>query len=72
MHPGETCKRCLRRNVIGFRVENSVWERVSQGRWGILCPTCFDEEAELLGVAYVFLEVFPVTWSMWISNDSCD
>ncbi len=62
--PGEVCKRCLRRNCIGFRVEDLVWAKVA-GALGVLCTTCFDELAEGLGVSYRFLEVFPVSWSDW-------
>ena len=61
---GEICKRCHRRNVIGFTVEDAVWKAVA-GDYTLLCPTCFDELAEEKGIPYQFLEVFPVSWSMW-------
>jgi len=62
-HPGEHCKRCRRRNVIRFSVPDAVWHAVTRGRWNILCGTCFDEEAHLLGVSYTFGAVHPVSWS---------
>jgi hypothetical protein len=60
---GETCKRCHRRNVVGFTVADEVWARVTQERWTVLCTTCFDEQAHLLGVPYEFIAVYPVSWS---------
>lgn len=59
---GEVCKRCNRRNVVGFSVPDEVWQQVTHGRWTVLCTTCFDEQAHLLGVAYEFTNVHPVTW----------
>lgn len=63
--PGEVCKRCYRRNVIGFTVEHAVWASVVRGRWNVLCPTCFDEEAQLAGIVYSFGDLHPVSWSGW-------
>lgn len=63
--PGEWCKRCERRNVVGFVVSDGVWGLVARGRWPTLCPTCFDEEAEAAGVTYEFLSVYAVAWSSW-------
>jgi hypothetical protein len=60
---GETCKRCHRRNVVGFAVTDEVWARVTQERWTVLCTTCFDEQAHLLGVSYEFSAVYLVSWS---------
>lgn len=62
---GEVCRRCQRRNPIGFSVSEDVWQRVVRGRWAVLCPTCFDEEAEAGGVAYRLDEVWPVSWADW-------
>jgi hypothetical protein len=64
--PGEICKRCHHRNVIGFYVPDKIWESVVQGRWNVLCPSCFDEEAEIAGVSYQFGELWPVSWSDWV------
>ena len=61
---GEVCKRCHRRNCIGFRVGDDTWNAVHDDHF-ILCPTCFDELAEKKGVVYQFLEVWPISWSMW-------
>jgi hypothetical protein len=62
---GEVCKRCHRRNVIGFSVDDATWAAVADA-YHVLCPTCFDELAEEKGVTYQFAEVFPVSWSMWM------
>jgi len=63
--PGEICKRCDRRNCVGFDVADDVWSAVTRARWNVLCPACFDEEAELAGVTYRFGKVWPVSWSGW-------
>lgn len=63
--PGEVCKRCQRRSVVGFQVPDEIWAAVVVGRWSVLCATCFDEEAEVRLVPYHFSNVYPVTWSMW-------
>lgn len=63
--PGEVCKRCCRRNVIGFNLPDEVWQAVVRDRWNVLCPTCFDEEAQLAGVRYSFSDIYPVSWSEW-------
>jgi hypothetical protein len=59
---GEWCKRCNRRNVIGFNVSEDVWERIVRGRWNVLCPTCFDEEAQAAGIPYSWGELFAASW----------
>jgi hypothetical protein len=63
--PGEFCKRCQRRNVIGFSVPDEIWEAVVRERWNVLCAACFDEEAQSVGVEYSFGELWPVSWSDW-------
>jgi hypothetical protein len=65
---GEICKLCRRRNVVGFRVADDVWQAVAPAGKNVLCPTCFDELAEAAGVPYAFLDVFPVPWSAWESR----
>lgn len=62
---GEVCKRCNQRNVIGFSVSDEIWQKVVRDRWNVLCPACFDIEAQRLGIAYVFDTVHPVSWSSW-------
>lgn len=62
---GEVCKRCFRRNCVGFHLPDDVWSAVVAGRWSLLCTTCFDELADEAGVAYTFGEVWPVEWSAW-------
>lgn len=63
--PGEVCKRCGRRNCVGFNVPEDTWAAVVRGRWRVLCPTCFDEEAQEAGIAYSFGKVYLVSWSDW-------
>lgn len=65
---GEICGRCGRRNTVGFLVANGTWDEVVKDRWGVLCTTCFDEEAEARGVRYSFVELFPVTWADWLTE----
>lgn len=65
---GEVCKRCLRRNTVGFHVPEEVWAAVSRGRWNILCLSCFDEEAEAASVRYELGEVWPVTWASHLNE----
>jgi len=62
---GEVCKKCHRRNCVGFNVSDDVWKSVAQERWNVLCATCFDEEAQRLGIEYEFGEVWPISWSDW-------
>lgn len=64
---GEVCKRCMRRNNIGFSVSDEVWAAVAD-RYTVLCPSCFDELAELKQVRYIFQSVYPVSWSDWLSH----
>lgn len=66
--PGEWCKRCNRRNVIGFSVLDDIWDAVVRERWNVLCPACFDEEAQAAGVAYKLTEAWPITWSDWLAE----
>lgn len=62
---GEWCKRCNRRNVLGFNVDDWVWLDVVKKQYSILCITCFDELAEDQQVKYKYTNVYPVTWSDW-------
>jgi hypothetical protein len=67
-HPrwhGETCRKCGRRNVVGFVVSDEAWEAVVGDPGTIWCPQCFDVVAQARGVRYRFLEVYPVSWSDW-------
>lgn len=64
---GEWCQICDRRNNVGFSVPDSVWEAVI-GEEIVVCPTCFDEVAEIKGVPYNFVGIWPVTWSDWIDG----
>jgi hypothetical protein len=49
----EVCKRCLRRNVAGFRVTDSMWGRVTGATpyaAAVLCINDFDELAAERGI----------------------
>jgi len=74
--PGEWCKRCDRRNCVGFTVSDGIWEAVVQGRWTVLCTTCFDELAEQADIHYRFTgvtgEVYAVSWSDWLYDGPAD
>lgn len=66
--PGEWCKRCDRRNVAAWSVLNAVWDAVVRDRWNVLCPTCFDEEAQIAGVSYYFSDGSTLlTWSDFLA-----
>lgn len=58
------CSKCARHNPISYRVEpEEAWKLVVLGRWRILCASCFDAEAEKLGVRYSFAELEGQSWS---------
>ena len=65
------CKRCGRRNPIGFRVRDEDWLAVA-GAFTLLCPTCFDELADQKNIAYTFIELFPVSWSGGRDEENAD
>ena len=69
--PGELCKRCGRRNVVGFLVPDEVWMAVVGNSCGCWCLTCFDEEAQAKGVAYRVKpeDLAQVSWDMWRDFD---
>ena len=61
---GETCGKCKRRNNVRFSVvPEEAWRTVVLDRWRVLCPTCFDLEAEAAGVAYTFEGLEGMSWS---------
>jgi hypothetical protein len=62
--PFETCYWCGRRNNIGFVVADDIWEKVVGDPDVILCPTCFDIEAQKKNIPYVLLHHVFVTWNM--------
>jgi hypothetical protein len=69
--PGPWCGRCNRRNVVAWDVFDAVWIAVVRGRWNVLCPTCFDEEAQIAGVPYHSnpgTEL--ITWSDWLPTSA--
>jgi hypothetical protein len=49
---------CAQRNPISYRVEpEEAWKVVVLNKWRVLCPSCFDAEAENAGVRYSFTEL---------------
>ena len=61
---GETCSRCKRRHNIRFMVKPAeAWKTVVLNRWRVLCPQCFDTEAEAAGVRYIFEGLEGQSWS---------
>ena len=40
-----------------------AWRLVVLNRWGNVCPSCFDAEAEKAGVRYSFVTVDAISWS---------
>jgi PHP family Zn ribbon phosphoesterase len=58
------CQKCKRRNPIGYTVEpEDAWKMVVLNRWRVLCPSCFDAEAEKAGVRYRFANLAGESWS---------
>jgi hypothetical protein len=58
------CSKCGRRNPISYRVEpEEAWRTVVLNRWRIVCPSCFDAEAEKAGVLYSFVDLDGMSWS---------
>lgn len=60
---GETCGKCGRRMNIAYRVPEEAWRTVVLNRWRVLCPQCFDLEAEKARVAYSFEDLEGLSWS---------
>ena len=60
----DACSRCGRRNPISFTVEpKEAYRTVVLGRWRLICPSCFDAEAEKAGVRYSFADLDGMSWS---------
>jgi hypothetical protein len=71
--PGEMCRRCGKRNTVGFTVSDELWTKVVGDPHTVRCLTCFDEEAQEKGVRYTgqdILEFYPVSWSDWEDDDA--
>jgi hypothetical protein len=62
-HPEERCERCLGRNMIWFTA-SETWNRVTNGKYSILCPICFTELAEAIGIK-------PTSWQL-IPEEPCE
>ena len=60
-HPENRCGRCGGRNLHNWYADSDVWNRVA-GDFSILCPICFSELAQELGVA-------PTAWRLSIEGD---
>lgn len=59
---GEICKKCGRRNNVGFRVSDDVWDSVAGDQETVWCLQCFDEEAQRKGIKYKVHNTSVVTW----------
>ena len=60
----EYCKKCGRRNVVGYHVEpGEAVVQATLNRWKPICPACFDVEAQKSGVRYSFVSVSATSWS---------
>lgn len=62
---GEICKRCGRRNNVGFRVSDDIWDKVVGNSGSVWCLQCFDQEAQRKGIKYKVHNTFVVTWADW-------
>jgi hypothetical protein len=59
----EACSRCKRRNPITYQVSpGEAWDIVVSDRWRTLCPSCFDELAEMARVKFRFVGVAATAW----------
>lgn len=54
-HPEDFCKKCGRPNIVWF-APNSLWNKVVRvnNHPGVLCPICFVELAEAIGIREVW------------------
>ncbi len=48
MHPEAKCQKCGGRNIVWFS-DNQTWNLIAPAD-GILCPICFVEKAEEIGI----------------------
>lgn len=72
--PGERCKGELcrgRRCVVTIVVRDEDWNAVVDGE-GILCPVCFDIEAQRRGVKYEILSTNVVKWHEWDEREAME
>jgi hypothetical protein len=64
MFQDDVCAKCRRRNPVRFAVTpEEAYRAVVLNRWRIICPSCFDAEAEKAGVRYSFADLDGVSWS---------
>lgn len=54
-HPEDFCQRCNRSNIVWF-APNEIWNKAvrATGQPEILCPVCFVELAEIVGITGVW------------------
>lgn len=62
---GEFCRTCGKDIVVGFIVNDDVWDKVVGDPNTIRCVMCFDEQAHEKRVEYDFIELFPCPWNYW-------
>jgi len=49
----QTCNRCGHRDYFNFEAPNNIWDKVTGGKYYVLCLPCFDALAYEKGVDYV-------------------
>lgn len=64
----ETCYWCGRRNNVGYEVPDDIWMAVAGDEDIVLCPACFDKEAQKKGVPYRASNLCFVTWNEGITE----
>jgi len=59
----EVCKDCDRKNHVGFRVSDRMWQSVMDDEQGVLCIDCFDSRATAKGIDWTIepVDFFPVS-----------
>lgn len=65
-YPGEWCKRCNRRVVVGFNVPDDIWNAIVKGRYNVVCLPCFDELSDDTNIQWENdIELYPVSHATW-------
>lgn len=52
-HPEYKCQECGERNTIWY-AENELFNKVNGSPYGIICPNCFLDKSEKLGMNLIF------------------
>ena len=66
---GEVCKRCNKRNCVGYILNNELWEKITENKYSILCLFCLDELAQVKLIDYIDKNnIFIVNWRDFYEN----